>query len=152
MVKFLVLGLFSSSAILSGVLEYQQPDFKNSTVYTKCLQPNRVSSKQYALLLPQTDHQNSMLQHRVCYQRFRRITYWHSEWLLWWNGCMLCKTVIPRKQKWNGEFKLQIRIFSNWGHWNFQYLTGFDFYLLLMTNNVPTVSNFTDMGLYRSHS
>jgi len=105
---------------------------------------------QYALLLPQTHHQNSKLQHRLCYQRPRCIIYWHSEWLLLWNGCMLSKTVIPRKQKWKGEFKLQICIFSNWGHWNFQHLTGFDLYLLLMTNNVHTVSAFKDMGLHRS--
>jgi len=115
---------------------------------TSNVQQSTVS--QYALLLPQTHHQNSKLQHRLCYWRPRCIIYWRSEWLLLWNGCMLSKTVIPWKQKWKGEFKLQIRIFSNWGHWNFQHLTGFDFYLLLMTNNVPTVSTFTNMGLYRS--
>lgn len=103
---------------------HQMPTTKSS------VQQSIVS--QHALLLPQTHHQNSMLQHRVCYQRSRYITYWHSELLLLWNGCMLSKTVIPRKQKLKGEFKLQICIFSNWGHWNFQHLTGSDIYLLLM--------------------
>jgi len=55
MMKFLVLGLFSSSAILSGVLDYQQPDFKKfHCIYQmptakSSVQQSTVS--QYALLL-----------------------------------------------------------------------------------------------------